>query len=105
LPLVREERVRALAVTSPKRVRDMPDLPALAETVPGFEMGTWNGLYAPPGTPRPILEKIEAAAREVMREPELIARLATLGSEPFLAGPEEFARFQQDEIRRWTKVV
>jgi tripartite-type tricarboxylate transporter receptor subunit TctC len=105
LPLVREGRVRALAVTSLRRTPAMPDLPALAETVPGFEMGTWNGLYAPPGTPRAILAKIEAATRAVMQEPELLARLATLGSEPFLAGPDEFATFQQAEIRRWTQVV
>jgi tripartite-type tricarboxylate transporter receptor subunit TctC len=105
LPLAREGRVRALAVTSLQRTPALPDLPTVAETVPGFEMGTWNGLYAPPGTPRPIVDRIEAATRAVMREPELLARLATLGSEPFLAGPAEFAEFQQAEIRRWTKVV
>lgn len=105
LPLVREGRVRALAVTSPARSPAMPDLPAVAETVPGFEMGTWSGLYAPSGTPRPILERIEAAARAAMADPALLARLATLGTEPFLAGPDEFATFQQAEIGRWARVV
>jgi tripartite-type tricarboxylate transporter receptor subunit TctC len=101
LPLVREGRVRALAVTSLRRTPAMPDLPALAETVPGFEMGTWNGLYAPPGTPRAILAKIEAATRAVMQEPELLARLATLGSEPFLAGP----RWSRTRASRWTDLT
>lgn len=105
LPLVRDGRVRALAVTSAARAKDMPDLPTVAETVPGFEMGTWTGLYGPPGMPGSLVEKIRAATAEVMREPDLIARLATLGTVPFLAGPEEFADYQQAEIARWTKVV
>ncbi len=105
LPLVRDNRVRALAVTSLERARDMPDLPALAETVPGFEMGTWNGLYGPPGLPASIVEKLDATMRQVMQEPDLLARLATLGTVPFLAGPKEFADYQKAEIARWTKVV
>jgi tripartite-type tricarboxylate transporter receptor subunit TctC len=105
LPMAREGRTRVLAVTAPKRLSSMPDVPAVAETVPGFEMGTWNGLYAPPGTPRPILQKVADAANAALRQPDLIARYASLGTEVFPAGPEEFAEFLQAEIRRWTQVV
>jgi tripartite-type tricarboxylate transporter receptor subunit TctC len=105
LPMAREGRTRVLAVTAPKRLSSMTDVPAVAETVPGFEMGTWNGLYAPPGTPRPILQKVADAANAALRQPDLIARYASLGTEVFPAGPEEFAEFLQAEIRRWTQVV
>jgi tripartite-type tricarboxylate transporter receptor subunit TctC len=105
LPLVREGRLRALAVTSPQRLPELPDLPAVAETLPGFEMGTWLGVFAPPATPRPIIEKIDTAMRAALADPAFRARLAQIGVEPFPAGPEEFASFVAREIERWTMVV
>jgi tripartite-type tricarboxylate transporter receptor subunit TctC len=105
MPLVRDGQVRALAVTSPQRIASLPDLPTVAETLPGFEMGTWNGIYAPVGTPPAILARIDAAARAALRDRDLLGRLATLGTDAFYAGAEEFAAFLQAEIQRWTRVV
>jgi len=105
LPMARAGQLRLLAVASPARLPDMPDVPTVAETLPGFEMGTWNGLYAPVGTPAPILARLDAAVQAVLRNPDLIARYATLGTVPFYAGPEEFNRFLVAEIDRWTEVV
>lgn len=105
LPLVRDGKLRLLAVASPARLADMPDVPAVAEGLPGFEMGTWNGLYAPAGTPPAIIARLNRAVAVVVGNPELIARYATLGTVPFYAGPEAFDGFQTAEIARWTEVV
>ncbi|HWX46613.1 MAG TPA: tripartite tricarboxylate transporter substrate binding protein [Roseomonas sp.] len=105
LPLVREGRLRALAVTAPKRMASQPDLPTVAETLPGFEMGTWNGLYAPAGTPAAILERVDAAARAALQDPGLVARYAALGTDVFYANGRDFDAFLKAEIDRWTRVV
>ena len=104
-PLMREGRVRVLATTAPRRLDSLPDLPTVAETLPGFTMDTWSGLYAPAGTPRAIVERIDAATRAVLAQPEMRRRMADLGAVAFPAGPEEFAAFQAAEIARWTRVV
>ncbi len=105
LPHAREGRLRALGVTAPRRLAAAPDLPAVAETVPGFEMGVWVGLFAPAGTPRPVVERLDAATRGALASPELRARFAELGLEPFPAGPEELGAFLAAEIERWVRVV
>ncbi|MBX6742959.1 MAG: tripartite tricarboxylate transporter substrate binding protein [Acetobacteraceae bacterium] len=105
LPMAREGQVRALAVTAPQRLPSLPDLPAVAETLPGFEMGIWIGLFAPAGTPPPVIERIDAATRAALATPALKARLEGIGAQPFPAGPAEFAAFLQAEIARWSRVV
>ncbi len=105
LPLVRDGRVRLLATCAPTRRPAMPDVPAVAETLPGFEMSTWSGLFAPAGTPAPILARLDQAAQTAMRDPAVLARFEQLGNEPFPAGPEEFARFVREDIQRWTTIV
>jgi tripartite-type tricarboxylate transporter receptor subunit TctC len=105
LPLVREGQVRALAVTAPERLPALPDLPTVAETLPGFEMGIWVGLFVPAGTPAAAIARIDAATRAALAMPGLQARLEGIGAQPFPAGPEEFAAFLQAEIARWTQVV
>jgi tripartite-type tricarboxylate transporter receptor subunit TctC len=105
LPLVREGRVRLLATCAPTRRPAMPDVPAVAETLPGFEMSTWSGLFAPAGTPAPILARLDEAAQAAMRDPAVQARFEQLGNEPFPAGPEDFARFLREDIERWTGIV
>jgi tripartite-type tricarboxylate transporter receptor subunit TctC len=97
LPHAREGRLRALGVTGPRRLAATPDLPAVAETVPGFEMGVWVGLFAPAGTPRPVVERLDAATRGALASPELRARFAELGLEPFPAGPEELGAYLVDK--------
>jgi tripartite-type tricarboxylate transporter receptor subunit TctC len=105
LPHAREGRLRPLGVTAPRRLAAAPDLPAVAETVPGFEMGVWVGLFAPAGTPRPVVERLDTATRVALASPELRARFAELGLEPFPAGPEELGAFLAAEIERWVRVV
>jgi tripartite-type tricarboxylate transporter receptor subunit TctC len=105
LPHAREGRLRALGVTGPRRLAATPDLPAVAETVPGFEMGVWVGLFAPAGTPRPVVERLDAATRGALASPELRARFAELGLEPFPAGPEELGAYLAAEIEKWVRVV
>ncbi|GGG36649.1 hypothetical protein GCM10010964_25660 [Caldovatus sediminis] len=105
LPHVRDGKLRALAVTSPRRIAALPDLPTMAETLPGFEVGVWTGLFAPVATPRPIVERIAAATRDALAAPGLVARFAELGVAPHPAGPDEYAAFMRAEIERWGAVI
>lgn len=105
LPHVRDGKLRALAVTSPQRIAALPDLPTVAETLPGFEVGVWAGLFAPAATPRPIVDRIAAATRDALTAPELVARFAELGVAPHPAGPDEYTAFMHAEIERWGAVI
>ncbi|MBP0447566.1 tripartite tricarboxylate transporter substrate binding protein [Roseomonas sp. SSH11] len=103
LPHVRDGRLTALGVTSSQRLPSLPEIPAVAETVPGFEMGVWTALFAPAGTPRAVIERVDAATREAL--PQLAPRFAELGLEPFSAGPDEVAAHLRAEIAKWTGVI
>jgi len=105
LPLVSQGRLQLLGTCAPTRRPSMPDVPAVAETLPGFEMSTWSGLFAPAGTPAPIIVRLNDAARAAMEDPQTLQRLNPLGNEPFYAGPEEFANFVRTEIAQWTSFV
>jgi len=105
LPQVREGKLLALGVTSPTRIASLPDVPALAEALPGFEMGIWVGIFAPAATPPAIVTRMDEATRQALQSPELVARFADLGLLPFPAGPQEFAAFVGTEIERWVGVV
>jgi tripartite-type tricarboxylate transporter receptor subunit TctC len=105
LPHVRDGKLRALAVTSPQRIGALPDMPTMAETLPGFEVGVWAGLFAPAATPRAVVDRIAAAARDALTAPELVARFAELGVAPHPAGPDEYAAFMRAEIERWGAVI
>ena len=105
LPLAQQGSVKLLATCAPQRLPIMPEVPAVAETLPGFQMNTWSGVFAPAGTPSAIVGRIDAAVRNALREPETLARFGQLGNEPFYAGPEEFAEFIRTEIVYWTGVV
>jgi tripartite-type tricarboxylate transporter receptor subunit TctC len=89
-------RVRLLALSNGKRIPQFPDVPIVAETVPGFVMTAWNGYFAPAGTPRPIIERLSQAVAAICREPEIVKRMAKLSLEPVGNAPEEVA----DIIRR-----
>ncbi|NKE44086.1 tripartite tricarboxylate transporter substrate binding protein [Roseomonas frigidaquae] len=105
LPLARKGSVRLLATCAPQRRPAMPDVPAVAETLPGFQMSTWSGVFAPAGTPPEIVAKIDVATRAAMQDPQTVARFEQLGNEPFYAGPDEFADFVRAEIVNWTRIV
>jgi tripartite-type tricarboxylate transporter receptor subunit TctC len=105
VPAVKSGRLRALGVTSPNRWQGAPDIPAIGETVPGFDVRGWYGLLAPAGTPRDIIQRINAETARAIREPDARERLYTIGSEPLANTPEEFGAFIRNEMVKWAKVV
>jgi tripartite-type tricarboxylate transporter receptor subunit TctC len=105
LPMAKEGKIRALAVTTAKRSAAAPDIPTVAESLPGFEATTWFALFAPAGTPKAVIERLHVEAVRIFKLPDIQERLAKLGLEPVLSSPEELARYQASEIVKWTKVV
>lgn len=106
LPRVRAGKLKALAVGSAKRSPAMPELPTVAESgVPGFEYATWYGLFAPAGTPRAIVSRLNHAVGAALRLPDLSQSLAAQGAEPSPTTPDELARFMKVEHERWSRVV
>src|SRR5882724_6832384 len=105
LEQVRGGTVRALGVTSPKRWPTVPDIPAIAETVPGFEAVGFYGISAPKGTPPEIVDILNKAVGEALRDPRLVARLAEVGGIPKPMTPAEFGTLVTDETEKWRKVV
>jgi len=104
-PLVDAGRLRALAVSGPKRVEALPSVPAVAETVPGYEAMQWYGLVAPAGTAPAVIERVHGEAITALRSPEMKQRLATDGAEPLGTTPAEFAAFIRRELDKWTNVA
>jgi tripartite-type tricarboxylate transporter receptor subunit TctC len=97
--------VRALGVTSPQRWPGVPDVPAIAETVPGFESVGFYGISAPKGTPPDIVDLLNKAVGEALKDPKLVARLAEIGGIPKPMTPAEFGKLVTDETEKWRKVV
>jgi len=97
--------LRALGVTTLKRIRVAPDIPAIAETLPGFEASQWYGVVMPAHTPAPILKRLEQEIRKIMHMPEVLARLETEGVELREVTPEELRAHVAKEIPRWKAVV
>jgi tripartite-type tricarboxylate transporter receptor subunit TctC len=104
-PLAQGGQVRAIAVSTPQRAAAAPDLPTIGESIKGFEATGWQGLYAPAGTPRPIVDKIAAAMKEFLGEPQVVSMLAKLGGEPAPMTPDAFAIYAQAERAKWADVV
>lgn len=99
-------RLRALAVTSATRSRIAPEIPTIAEAgVPGYDVSTWYGLFAPTGTPREILGKLSSEIANVMHLPALKSRLEAVGADPVTNTPEQFADFVKKDFAKWAKVV
>ena len=97
--------IRALAVSSEKRSTGAPDLPTIGETLPGYAVASWQGLMAPKGTPRPIIDKIAAILRQSFTQPDMIAQLTKLGGEADFMGPDEFSAYIKSELPKWREVV
>jgi tripartite-type tricarboxylate transporter receptor subunit TctC len=104
-PRIHSGQLRVLAITSPKRYRLMPDAPIVAETLPGVEYMSWLGLVTAPGTPRPIVDRLNAEIRRALDLPDVKQRLADGGNIPTPTTPEEMGRQIEDEIGRWKKIV
>ncbi len=104
--LIAAGKLRPLATTTAKRAGVLPDVPTMAEAgLPGVETGLWFGLWVPKGTPRPIVDKIAANAKQAMHTPAAIESLSKQGDDPLDGGPDEFAAFMKSEIARWNKVA
>jgi tripartite-type tricarboxylate transporter receptor subunit TctC len=97
--------VRALGVTSPQRWPALPDVPAIAETVPGYESVGFYGISAPKGTPPEVVDILNKAVGEALKDPKLVARLAETGGIPRAMTPAEFGKLVADETEKWRKVV
>jgi tripartite-type tricarboxylate transporter receptor subunit TctC len=107
IPQVREGRVRALAVTAGARISAMPDLPTVAEAgnLPGYELGTWTAVYATAGTPREIVDQLNAKFREILASPPVQERLRGDATEPLTGSPDHLRDFTLAEIEKWTRVA
>jgi len=103
--LVKAGKLRALAATSAKRAETMPDVPTVAETLPGYEMFGWIGLMAPTGTPSAITERISAETRKIMQDPEIRKRFLAAGMEPAGNTPSEFTDFLRKQNERYGSIV
>jgi len=105
LPLVEAGNLKLLAVASVARLPSLPDVPTIAETLPGFEAVAWYAIAAPPKTPKSITDKINADVNEALRQPELQDRLKKLSAQTFGGSVEKTTRYMQQEIERWGHVI
>jgi len=102
---IKEGRLRALAVTTAARSDALPDVPTVAETVPGYEASSWSGICAPSGTPAAIIEMLNKEINAALTDPTIKARLASMGSTAITGSPSAFAAFLSEEADKWGKVV
>jgi len=102
---IKAGKLRALGVTGAKRIVSAPDLPTIAETVPGYEVLSWYGLHAPRGTPPAVISRLHRELATIIRKPEIAGRLAGLGIEPEGNSPQEFLAQIKTEIAAWGKVI
>ena len=105
MPHVRDGRLRALAVTTLKRTPLAPDLPPVADTLPGFESNTWFGLYGPKGLPAEVVNRVNTAANQALSDPEVRAKLTTLGIEAVTSTPAQFAKMVADDQTKWKRII
>jgi tripartite-type tricarboxylate transporter receptor subunit TctC len=105
LELIRSGKIRVLAVTTLKRLTSLPEVPTVAESVPGYEALGWYGIGAPKNTPAEIVAKVNAATNKALADATLVQRLATLGVEPMPMTPDGFTQFVAAESDKWTKVI
>jgi tripartite-type tricarboxylate transporter receptor subunit TctC len=98
-------KIRALAVTTDTRSKALPDIPTVAETVPGYEASAWFGMAVPKGTPADVIDKLNKTVNEALKDPNMLARLAELGGAPMAGTPADFGKVMADEVAKWKKVV
>ncbi|HEY6704771.1 MAG TPA: tripartite tricarboxylate transporter substrate binding protein [Xanthobacteraceae bacterium] len=105
LALVRGGQLKLLGVATSNRTAALPDVPTIAETLPGFESAAWFAIVAPPKTPAAIVDKINADVNEALRERDIRERLAQLSAEPIGGTPQATAAYMREEVERWAKVI
>lgn len=105
LPYVKSDKLRGLAVTGATRDPSMPDLPSISETLPGFDVKNWIGLFAPAGTPHAIVKKLHDEVSKIMQQPAVQKKLESEGAKYYAMSPEAFGAFQKKESIRWGKII
>jgi tripartite-type tricarboxylate transporter receptor subunit TctC len=105
LPHIKTGALRGLGITSATRSASAPELPPIADTVPGFEVTAWFGFMAPANTPPAVVNKLQADVAKVMASPEIRERMLVQAADPVGSTPQEYAAFINDEIAKWAKVV
>ncbi len=105
LQLVKAGKLKLIAIASAKRMASLPDVPAIAETLPGFEAVAWYAFVAPAGTPAAVVDKVNAGVNEALRDPEIQKRLADLSAEPVGGSPQDTAAYFREETERWKNVI
>lgn len=106
LPHLKSGKLRALAVSSAQRSTSLPDIPSLQETgIPGIDVSQWYGLFAPAGTPRPVIDRIHREVVEILKTAEMQKRMSGDGADAVGSTPAQFAAYVKDESARWTEVI
>ncbi len=105
VPFIKSGKLRALATSTPNRIAALPELPPVAEAVPGYEVLTWQGLVAPAGTPAEVIKRLNSELVKALKNPEFEARMRGMGLELYGTTPEQFAQFIKDENAKWAKVI
>jgi len=104
-PHIESGKLRALAVTSPKRLATMPNVPTVAETVPGYEVMSWQAIFAPAGTPKPIVDRLHSEIAKILAEPDMRERIAKLGMQGADMTVDQITEFQKAEVAKWAQVI
>lgn len=105
VPQIEAGKLRAIAVPTLRRTALLPEVPTVAETLPGYEVANWYALLGPKGLPAPVVERLNAAMRATLQDADVLAHLARHGVEPTPSTPEELARFIRDETAKWAPIV
>ncbi|MFN3348827.1 Bug family tripartite tricarboxylate transporter substrate binding protein [Pseudorhodoplanes sp.] len=105
MPQAQAGTIRILALVETKRSPDLPGIPTVSETVPGVDTFTWVGVFAPLGTPKPIVDRVNAIIAETIKKPDVIAKLKAQGASPAGGSPEDLQQSMQKEFDHWTKVI
>ena len=106
LPHITSGKIRALAVTTAKRAKVLPDVPTLAESgLKGFDVASWQAIFAPAGTPAPIVKRLNDELTKIVAQTEVAARFYTMGVENLPMTPAQFGEFQRAEVVKWAKIV
>jgi tripartite-type tricarboxylate transporter receptor subunit TctC len=98
-------RVRAVGIGHPTRVKSLPEVPAIAETLPGFNNTSWYGILGPAGVPQPVVQRINTEMRNAVANPAFSKQIEAIGLEPASSTPQELAQMIRTELARWTKVI
>jgi tripartite-type tricarboxylate transporter receptor subunit TctC len=106
MPFIKSGKLRAVAVTTPKRVSVLPNVPTVAESgYPEFDTSTWYGVWAPKGTPAAIVHKLADFAKQALKDPDVIKQYHTMGAEPVGSSPEDFAAYTRSEEKKWAELI